>query len=222
MEASRSVDIGMLDKESLRELIRKPLADRNIEVDEDVVNAVLRLSSGAPHDANILMYYAFESARKEETWWQGVRRIKLHHLLPGGRPGSGEWLGALLNKYANRQQFLLKKLDDTERNLVRGYAGDGLRPSMQHPDPSEWATAEWEKVKFGIPTYEHDSNEMKQNRYRWRNVFADGGYRARLQTGETTDLGITAAAGQELYALWIPWGLAEYIRTSVRNEEVGR
>jgi len=204
---SHKLDIGRLQEDALRSLITQPLERRNIPFDDDVVQAVLRFSSGAPMDANILMHYALLAAKQESTsnhhgnGSASGLRIQLHHLLPRKGDPETEALKNLEQKYMDFQEFLIAKLEPGDREEVLALAGEDFCPTVEEPNPPP--TALWDIQPFGIPLKGMEGDK-------WRSVFAEAGYRVALVEGEKTDNGITP--GPSAYKLWIPWGMAKYFR----------
>jgi len=183
------------------------------KIDEEVVQAVVRLSSGAPHDANILMHHALLAAKEESASRsngdgssQGVH-IHLHHLLPRSGREETDALKNLEQKYIDLQEFLIAKLEPNDRELVLSLAGPDCFPTVEDPNPPP--TAKWDTEPLGIPLTGRDGHA-------WRTVFAEAGYRVALAEGEKTDNGITP--GPSAYKLWIPWGMAQYFRRLRRTK----
>lgn len=203
----RKLDIGRLQVDALKSLIVQPLEQRAIEYDEDVIQTVMHLSSGAPHDANILMYYTLNAAKQESASLprgngpSGGLHIRMHHLLPAkGKPAT-EALQHLEEKYIDLQTFLIGALKPEEKAIVLSLAGEDSDPTVEEPNPPP--TARWDIEPMGIPLKGGDGDE-------WRSVFAEAGYRVALVDGEKTDNGVTPGANG--YKLWIPWGMTQYYR----------
>jgi hypothetical protein len=210
---SHKLDIGRLREDALRRLVLRPLEKRMYKIDEEVVQAVVRLSSGAPHDANILMHHALLAAKEESASRsngdgssQGVH-IHLHHLLPRSGREETDALKNLEQKYIDLQEFLIAKLEPNDRELVLSLAGPDCFPTVEDPNPPP--TAKWDTEPLGIPLTGRDGHA-------WRTVFAEAGYRVALAEGEKTDNGITP--GPSAYKLWIPWGMAQYFRRLRRTK----
>jgi hypothetical protein len=200
---STKIDIGRLRDDALRRLIVAPLEKRGIKIDEDVVRTVMRLSSGSPHDANILMHHALIAAKREgiRPSDKEVLTIHTHHLLPAEGGPNTEALNNLEQKYTELQRFLIEKLDPEERQEVFSRAGIDCLPTVEDPDRSQ--DARWDMEYLGVP-------QIREKKEDWRQLFSDAGYRVALHESEITDNGIKP--GPSAYRLWIPWGMALHFR----------
>ena len=195
------IAVGRLEQQALSELIRKPFEERLYEMGPDEQGVVMRLASRTPHDANIVMHYAFRAAKADPSARQdGKVHIGMHHILPRAGETNAHVLDKLVEKYAALQGFLLRNLTPQQRRIWLDWAGSGGIPTAENPDGG--AVARWDREPLVVPMVHEDDAEG-------RRIFAEAGYRERL-TLTSAEKGGTI--GLHRYKLWIPWGLAEYIR----------
>lgn len=198
----RRADLRRLGRNELDELVRRPLGEREFSISDDARERdfIWWLSSGSPHDANILMHFAFKAAKVEFEATDGAsgRIVRAKHFLREDGTLAAEPWAILREKYESQQGYLLDKLSEPEKAEMRGIA---RALEQLPPDFAPNRDSGLSIPPLGIPARGMTQDPKLQ-------IFSDSGYRAPT----TSNLDGNPADDLIAYQLWLPWALAEYIR----------